>query len=217
MPKGREVPAWGNKYMKRRKIGTMCAAVALASSMGPAPAHAQSDPILGQLMLIGFNFCPRGWMSAEGQLLAISSNTALFSLYGTTYGGDGRTTFMLPDLRGRVPIGYGQGPGLSNYAWGQKAGLEYVTLITPEIPSHSHTGHVVAISGAVANKASPNGNVLARSSVNDIYIQGAPTDPMANGTVQTDATGGSQSHENRMPYLAMKWCVATQGIYPSRN
>ena len=203
--------------MRNAKLATMCAAVALASSVGAAPAHAQTEPFIGQLMLVGFNYCPRGWSSADGQLISIAQNQALFSLFGTTYGGDGRVSFGLPDLRGRVPINQGQLQGFSNYSWGQRGGSETVTLLVPEMPAHSHTGYVVALSDAPGTKASPNGRVLARSVGNDIYIDGTPTDPMANGTVQTNQTGNSQPHENRMPFLAMKWCVAMQGVFPSRN
>ena len=203
--------------MKKAKFATLSAAVALATAMPTAPVSAQYEPLIGQLTLFGYDWCPRNWARADGQIMAISQNTALFSLYGTTYGGDGRTTFGLPDLRGRVPIHDGRGGGLSNYVLGQRGGQEFVTLITPEIPSHSHTGHVVAISGATADKSSPSGTVLARSVVNDIYVNGVPSDAMANGTVQTNPTGGNQSHENRMPYLAMNWCVALYGVFPSRN
>ncbi len=203
--------------MKKTKLATMSAVVALATALPTAPANAQSEPILGQLTLVGFNFCPRGWMAAEGQLLSIASNTALFSLYGTTYGGDGRVTFALPDLRGRVPFSFGQAPGLSSYAWGQKGGVEQVTLLTSQMPAHSHTGHVVANSTTAADKASPAARTLGRSTAADIYTDSPPANSMANGTVQTDVSGGSMPHENRMPYIAMKWCVAMQGIYPSRN
>lgn len=206
--------------MRKAKLATMCAAVALASSMGTTPAQAQYEPFIGQMMLAGFNFCPRGWASANGQLLSISQNTALFSLLGTQFGGNGQTTFGLPDLRGRVPVGFGQASGGGSfYNMGQMGGLESVTLTIPEMPQHTHTARMVADKDTVANKASPNGNALARTQTADIYtnVLGSVDDPMANGTVQNDMTGGSLPHENRMPYQAMNWCIATVGIFPSRN
>jgi|TARA_Y100000815_G_scaffold222823_1_gene209563 microcystin-dependent protein len=202
--------------MKKAKFATLSAAVALATAMPTAPVSAQSEPLIGQLTLFGYDWCPRNWARADGQLLAISQNTALFSLYGTTYGGDGRTTFALPDLRGRVPIHDGRGPGLTNYNLGQVGGVETVTLVTPQIPAHSHSGHIVG-SNVTADKSSTNGTVLARTLTSPTYAVTTPDTAMANGTVQTDSTGGSQPHENRMPYLAMNWCVALYGVFPSRN
>ena len=201
--------------MKKAKFATLSAAVALATAMPTAPVSAQSEPLIGQLTLFGYDWCPRNWARADGQLLAISQNTALFSLYGTTYG-DGRTTFALPDLRGRVPIHDGRGPGLTNYNLGQVGGVETVTLVTPQIPAHSHSGHIVG-SNVTADKSSTNGTVLARTLTSPTYAVTTPDTAMANGTVQTDSTGGSQPHENRMPYLAMNWCVALYGVFPSRN
>ena len=202
--------------MKKAKFATLSAAVALATAMPTAPVSAQSEPLIGQLTLFGYDWCPRNWARADGQLLAISQNTALFSLYGTAYGGDGRTTFALPDLRGRVPIHDGRGPGLTNYNLGQVGGVETVTLVTPQIPAHSHSGHIVG-SNVTADKSSTNGTVLARTLTSPTYAVTTPDTAMANGTVQTDSTGGSQPHENRMPYLAMNWCVALYGVFPSRN
>ena len=157
-----------------------------------------SEPFVGQLALVGFNFCPRGWLSADGQLLDISQNQALFSLFGTIYGGDGRTTFALPDLRGRAPIHMGQGTGLENYPIGQPGGAETVTLNQQQMPVHSH---------GVTDLANSNGTTPGLVVRNGNSISQAPT---------SDA-GGGQAHENRSPYLTMLWCVATEGIYPSRN
>ncbi len=156
------------------------------------------DPFVGEIRMFGFSFCPRGWTEADGQLLAITSNTALFSLYGTTYGGDGRTTFGLPDLRGRVPMHVGNGPGLSSYTQGQKGGVEGVTLTTAQIPAHNHT-YVMLTSGM--------GNV-----------DGIPQRTGGGEqNIATSDTGGGQSHENRQPYLVMRYCVALTGVFPSRN
>ncbi len=161
------------------------------------PALAQ-EAFIGEIRLVGYTFCPRGWTEADGQLLNISQYSALFSLYGTTYGGDGRTTFGLPDLRSRVPMHVGQGAGLSSYALGQKGGAETVTLTTNQIPSHSHT--IVELTAATGTA---NGS-RARTG-------GGEQD------TATSATGGSQSHENRPPYLVLRYCVALEGVYPSRN
>jgi microcystin-dependent protein len=171
------------------------------------------EPILGQLMLVGFNFAPRGWAFCEGQLLSIAQHTALFALLGTTYGGDGRTTFALPDLRGRVPIGVGSGPGLSSRNWGQKAGTENVTLTEQQIPSHSHTLNASSVAG---NQMSPTGNVLGNTgNFDNEYYAGGPNTAMHTDSI--GATGGGQSHNNMQPFLAMHYCIALQGIFPSRS
>jgi len=171
------------------------------------------DPFLGQIQAFGFNFAPRGWALCNGQLLPIAQNTALFSLLGTTYGGDGRTTFNLPDLRGRVSLHYGSGPGLSTRPIGQKGGAESVTLNTSEIPSHSHTANAAA---EAADSGKPSGNALATPDGVMIYrANQAPDATLHAGTVGN--TGGSQSHENMGPYLVINWCISLQGIYPSRN
>ncbi|TMM46132.1 phage tail protein [Qipengyuania marisflavi] len=208
----------GNGKFAGFLIGT-----ALMSSSAP-PAHAQATPYLGETVIFGMNFCPRGWASASGQLLAISQNTALFSLLGTQYGGDGRTTFALPDLRGRATISYGQGGGLSNYLIGQRGGQETVTLTEATIPAHTHIA-----SGSLSLRTStgapdtndPNGAALATMPATQAgpYTTGnrnRPGMPVV-GQITLDATGGSQAHENRSPYLAMNWCIATQGLFPSRN
>lgn len=169
-----------------------------------------ASPFIGQIQPFGFNFPPRGWATCDGQLLPISQNTALFALLGTTYGGDGRTTFALPDLRGRVPIHMGNGPGLSSYTIGQKSGVETVTLTVPQLPSHNHTH---ACSSDDPNAGSPVNNVPA-AVANPIYstTQNALMSPSVIGNA-----GGSQPHENRQPYLTINFCICLQGIFPSRN
>lgn len=164
----------------------------------PDLATAQSEPFIGQLALVGFNFCPRGWAPAEGQLLPIADNQSLFSLLGTIYGGDGRTTFALPDLRGRVPVHAGQGPGLSNYSQGQSGGAETVTLTTNEMPVHNHTFT------ELTNSNGSTEGLVVRS--------GGGDQPTA-----TTNTGASAAHENRPPYLTLRYCIALTGIFPSRN
>lgn len=205
--------------MKISKLGASLLAGA-AIIAGAAPAHAQaSDQFLGQIALVGFTFCPRGWADANGQLLAISSNTALFSLYGTTYGGNGTTTFALPDLRGRVPIHLGQGPGLSNYIQGQSDGVETTTMTVNQMPQHTHVGSIQTAGATAANSRRADGAAFGVTA-DDTYVRpGTPTTGfnMAAGTVVNANAGGSQPQTNIQPYLAMRYCVATVGIFPSRN
>lgn len=169
------------------------------------------EPFIGQIQIFGFNFAPRGWALCDGQLLPISQNTALFSLLGTTYGGDGRTTFALPDLRGRVPVHVGNGPGLDTISWGEKGGQIQSQLTVANLPSHSH-----ALNGTngTADQAQPGGNALAQSS-EDQYAAAAPGDAMRAGSVGN--TGGNQAFNIRNPYLGIYYSIALQGIFPSRN
>lgn len=168
------------------------------------------DPILGELRLFGFNFSPSGWAKCQGQLLAIASYSALFALLGTYYGGDGRTTFGLPDLRGRLPLGFGQGPGLSNYPQGQMGGQEQVTLEGGQLPAHNHT---VAASSSATGK-NPSNAVPAVTAGGASY--GTSAD-MAMSPSMVGGGGSGQPHENRQPYLVLNWCIATQGVFPSRD
>ena len=165
---------------------------------------ASADPILGQLMLFGGNFAPRGWATCAGQLLAISSNNALFSLLGTIYGGDGRTTFALPDLRGRSPIGQGNGPGFVTISWGQRGGAETTTLNALNLPSHGHTPTMpqVQVRGAGTQVV----GVTTGGEVNSAVAVGSTT-----------SAGNGQSFNHRSPFLGMYWCIAIQGVFPSRN
>jgi len=167
------------------------------------------EPFIGQIQLFAFGWAPVGWAVCNGQLLAISSNTALFSLLGTTYGGDGRTTFGLPDLRGRVPLGLGQGPGLGNYDLGQAGGTEAVTLTVAQLPAHNHG---MQGSGSATSK-SPANLVPGFNSASSAYGAADGTQMAANFCGNQ---GGSQPHENRQPYLTACYCIATAGIYPSR-
>lgn len=180
------------------------------------------DPFIGSVCIFGGNFAPRAWAFCDGQLLAISSNTALFSILGTTYGGDGRTTFALPDLRGRVPVGPRNGPGLSDYRLGERGGQEDVVLNTTQIPSHTHsaagTVQVNFNPGTPANSGSPSGKSFAFGTVN-VYNSEATNAGMAANNVKVDTgnTGGGQDHENRQPFLAINYIIALFGIYPSRS
>jgi len=158
------------------------------------------------------NFAPRGWAFCDGQLLAVSQNDALFSLFGTIYGGDGRTTFGLPDLRGRVPIHAGSGPGLSPRNIGAMGGAEQVTLTANQLPSHTHP---VKATNDIADASEPGGQLPAQSTTIDMYVSTAPTVDFNPAAVP--GVGGSGSHSNLMPFLCINFIVALFGIYPSRN
>lgn len=196
-----------------------------------------ANPFIGQITLFAGNFAPRAWAFCDGQLLPIAQNTALFSILGTTYGGDGRTTFSLPDLRGRAPIGPRRGPGLSDYRLGQRGGVEQVTLNQLNLPSHSHfmgaTTAPVAVastlkaSGEEGDKEDAGGNAMA--GLTNGYVTETPDEDMAAGSVvssipagttipaQIGNTGGSQPFDNRQPWLAINYIIALQGTFPSRN
>jgi len=171
------------------------------------------EPFIGQIMMFGGNFAIRGWAKCDGQLLAISSHSALFSILGTTYGGDGQSTFGLPDLRSRVPIHAGNGPGLANRSLGEKAGVENVTLSASQIPSHAH-GVTINTSSSEGDTALPGDHILAKSGTGGYTTQA--TDSTLGGASSTN-TGGSQSHTNVQPYLAVNFLIALEGVYPSRN
>lgn len=201
--------------MKRRK-SSLIAAGLLASTLAGEAAACDTDVLIGSVCVFGFNFCPRGFAEANGQLLAISANTALFSLLGTFYGGDGRTTFALPDLRGRVMIGDGQGPGLTNIPIGSRSGSETVTLSQNQLPAHTHTG-ALQVSNANGDADDPTGAVPARMPRNRVYSGGAPTGTTAVGSVEVSGGGSGQAVPVRDPYLGVKVCIATIGVFPSRN
>ncbi|MQY09985.1 hypothetical protein SRB5_00890 [Streptomyces sp. RB5] len=166
------------------------------------------DPFLGEIRMAGFNFAPVGWALCNGQLLSINQNTALFSLLGTTYGGNGTTDFALPDLRGRVPMHPGQGPGLSSHDLGEAGGTETVTLTTGELPPHTH-----ALTG-VNSRQDTNRVPGAAPANGGYYSTEAPTAAMHPGAVQP--TGGGQPHPNVQPYLCVNFIIALSGIFPSR-
>jgi microcystin-dependent protein len=179
-----------------------------------------SDPFVAEIRIFPFNFAPKGWAFCNGQLLPLSQNTALFSLLGTTYGGDGKSTFGLPNLQGNVPMFYGQGPGLSLYDIGETGGSDNVSLLQTEIPAHTHSLNATTAAGTTPD---PNGNLFADG---DWSFQGN-TGKVQYYTVQAPAaqmsplmvgfTGSSFPHNNMMPYLTLNFCIALQGVFPPRG
>lgn len=170
-----------------------------------------TEPFLGQITIVGFNFAPRGWAQCGGQILPIQQNTALFSLLGTTFGGNGQTTFALPDLRGRAPMAFGNGPGLSQRPLGDTSGQETVALLSTEMPQHTH---VVNASAARADRANAAGAQFA-AAADDTYATTTPANDLAPASLTP--AGASAPHGNMQPYLALNIVIALQGIFPSRN
>jgi microcystin-dependent protein len=172
-----------------------------------------SEPFLAQIQIVAFNFPPRGWATCDGQVLAISQNTALFSLLGTNYGGNGTSNFALPNLDGRVPLHFGQGAGLSPITQGVPGGSEAVALTTAQIPSHTHS---VACNSGMGDQYGPQGNFWATDAGgNDEYSSAAANGTMSPGAIAT--AGNSQPHTNLQPYLVLNYVIAMQGIFPPRS
>ncbi|MES2649670.1 MAG: tail fiber protein [Bacteroidota bacterium] len=172
-----------------------------------------SEPYIGEIFMSGFNFPPRGYANCSGQILSIAQNTALFSLLGTTYGGNGQTTFGLPDLRGRVPINMGQGPGLSNKNLGEMSGTEDVTLLPTQMPQHNHALNAVSQAGDISI---PTNAFLANTGSLDKEYRATGTQTAMN-VAAIGNTGGSQPHSNMQPYLVVNFYIAIEGLFPSRN
>jgi len=195
-----------------KRLLAFTAGGAALAAVKPREARADGDPFVGEIAMVGFNFVPVGWAFCNGQILPISQYTALFSLLGTTYGGDGITNFGLPNLQGRVPIHFGQGPGLSPYIIGQFGGVEAVSLLTTQVPAHTH-----ALNGSTANGTTdtPTGALPAKNA------SGVPSyGTSANAAMSAAAigtTGGGQPHSNVQPYLAVNFIIALNGIFPSRS
>jgi microcystin-dependent protein len=187
-----------------------------------------TEPYLSEIALFPFNFAPQGWAMCSGQLLPINQNQALFSLLGTTYGGNGQTTFALPDLRGRVPLGFGPDPA-PGHDLGETGGSETTTLAVAHLPQHVHGIDASGLTATArctndaANQRSPTAGVPAveAAGVTATYSNAVPDANMRGGAVAVgmtaDVTGGGQAHENRQPYLVLTYCIALQGIFPSRN
>lgn len=197
--------------MKLSRIA-LVAVVGLSLVFGARTARAQAQPFVGQIAIVAFNFAPIGWAMCDGQLLAISSNTALFSLIGTYYGGDGVRTFQLPDLQGRVPVGQGEGVGLSPINIGQVGGTETVTLTVNQLPAHTHPLIASTLEAAVV---SPTGSVLGSKARVPLYS--APSSLTTMSAESIGPTGGNQPVAIRNPYLGMTYIIALQGIYPTRS
>lgn len=170
-----------------------------------------SEPFLAEVRIVGFNFAPRGWAFCDGQILPINQNQSLYSLLGTTYGGDGRTSFALPDLRGRAPIHVGRSNGGDLHQLGQKSGEETHTLAANEMPNHDHIAQAASADGTTPV---PTGAVLAQTP-SRIYNDPVNLVELRSGTVTN--TGGGQAHDNMQPYLALNFCIALRGLFPSRN
>jgi|SRR4051812_46258991 microcystin-dependent protein len=173
------------------------------------------DPFVAEIRIFPFNFAPKGWAFCDGQLLPLSQNTALFSLLGTTYGGNGQSNFALPDMQGNVPMHPGQGPGLSLHDLGEIGGSETVSLLESEIPAHAHA---LTASSTNSSKPNPAGNALARISSNGTpyaAAAGAPLVPLSGNALAP--AGGDQPHNNMQPYLTLSFCIALQGVYPPRG
>ena len=170
-----------------------------------------SEPFLAEIMIVGFDFAPRGWAFCDGQILPINQNQSLYSLLGTTYGGDGRTSFGLPDLRGRTPIHAGQANGGASHSLGSRGGEEARALSVDEMPNHDHQAQA---SSAEGNSLIPTGNILAKR-LSEPYRSPTNLGDMKAGTIQS--VGASEGHDNMQPYLALRFCIALQGLFPSRN
>ena len=237
------------KSINKKALPAMLLGCLAATSLGftNQVQACPNQPYIGGMCAFAGNFAPRNWLFANGSLLPISSNTAMFSLLGTSFGGDGRTTFGLPDLRGRAIVGVGRGPGLSNYTLGQKTGWETITLTVAQMPNHNHSATTtldldlaptdVTVTASLnahdgpGTSTAPSGNMLAQNAATNVYSGATPSVAMnanaieasASGSVNATATttvdnaGNNQAHENRMPYLAINWIVAQVGVYPSRN
>ena len=172
------------------------------------------DPFVAEIRIFPFNFAPKGWAWCDGQLLPLSQNTALFSLLGTTYGGDGKSTFALPDLEGRAPMHPGQGPGLSLHDLGETGGSETVSLLESEIPSHSHGWRALSQPGDLADPAT---RVIARGSAGNPYQQTTNANIIQFAPEALAPAGGDQPHNNLQPYLTFYFNIALQGVFPPRT
>jgi microcystin-dependent protein len=170
-----------------------------------------SEPFLGQISIVGFNFAPRGWAQCNGQLIPIPQNTALFALLGTTYGGNGQTNYALPDLRGRAPMSFGNGVGLTPRSLGEATGAESVTLLPGEMPTHTH---VVSAQSSRADRGNALGAQLA-ATADATYSAAPPSSTLAAGSVT--AAGGGFAHNNMQPFLTLNFIIALEGIFPARN
>ena len=207
------------KWISRKVILTMIMTMIFSFGIaGNAAVYAGAEDYVGEISMFAGNFAPKGWEFCHGQILPISQNTALFSLLGTTYGGDGMTTFALPDLRGRSPIGAGMGPGLSTYGLGQTGGKETATELTSQTPVHAHTLNASTAAGTTNTPGS--GTYLGKAVTPDrqevnLYTAAAPNTTI--GPASIGNYGGSQPQDIRDPYLAINYIICVQGVFPSRQ
>ena len=170
-----------------------------------------SDAFIAEIRMVGFTFPPKNWADCNGQIIGIAQNTALFSLLGVNYGGNGQTTFGLPNLQDRIPVGAGQGPGLSQYDLGQVSGSTSVTLLSTQMPQHNHS---FGSSSGDADATNPAGSVPARAAGETPYTNGAANTPLST---TVSPIGGNQPHNNMMPYLTVRFCICLAGVFPARN
>ena len=175
-----------------------------------------SEPFIAEIRIFAGNFAPRSWAFCNGQLLPIAQNTALFSLIGTTYGGDGRSTTALPNLKGRAAMHPGRGPGLTSRRLGQRGGVEMVSLTEAQMPSHTHTLRANSV-GRGGGSRSPAGNSFSNVQGGFAYVTGSDTNLVDLSSMALPNTGGSQPHNNMQPFIAMNYIIALQGLYPSRS
>jgi microcystin-dependent protein len=209
------------KLFDREKIMNQKTRLVLASAIivllfNQKASACDGDPFIGSVCIMASNFCPKGFANADGQILSIAQNNALFALLGTQYGGDGVSTFALPDLRGRQAIGVGTGAGFSTITNGQQGGNETVTLTEAQLPAHTHTAQINATSanGDVDNPASA---IPARMPRSRIYSSGTANTVMASSSITVNGGGGGQPTSVRDPFLGLQYCIALVGIFPSRN
>jgi microcystin-dependent protein len=196
------------------KSHQMLAAALLALFV--AGVQAQVNPYIGEIRMFAGDYAPAGWALCDGQLLPVNENQTLYAILGTAYGGDGRTTFALPDLRGRAPIHQGQGPGLTNRRVGREGGVETVTLSVAELPAHSHTASVAADS-TVGTTDKPNDKVPARNASSTPAYGDSTNTKLAASAVSISAAGSGQAHENMPPFTVVNFIIALTGTFPSRN
>ncbi len=175
-----------------------------------------SDPFIGEIRLFAGNFAPLDWAFCDGQIMQIAQNTALYSILGTTYGGDGKTTFALPNLMGRIPLSFGQGPGLTKHELGETFGSETITLSANQMSAHSHSATVKAANAGTTNQ--PQNNLFGKIARSNIYnTPDAALANMAEGSLSLSNSGGSQPHSNMQPYLTLSFIICVYGLYPVRD
>lgn len=199
-----------------KTMKSLAALAAFGCAAISTPAAAQDQPYIGTIQQFGFNFCPRNWMPTDGRLLAVNQYSALFSLLGTTYGGNGQTSFGLPDLRGRMAIAPGQGPGQPTYVLGQMGGNSQTTLLLPNLPAHTHTARLRAEDTNGTQNTPTNGLMSDFPVGSNVYADGPANVNMHPDAIQVSPTGNNQPFNNMPPYLAVTTCIATSGIFPPR-